>query len=173
MDTLVNDSSVEQGRSCFAMIAIWEASVLDSDQRLFDALYFRSEMCCEIFRFPTIREANDFMWQRYYYRHYANPSLYGVQPIPLPPSAQEGYELIHPYCPSEKDFEEGQRPLFVSQPVEETLPVAQPTFMGTMQCDVMANLPVCVVDNIGNQTQPTMNRSLMDPFWAIDAMNGF
>lgn len=140
----------------FVMITLYVVYVIKGDQELFEALYWllNDNPCvpCEIYRFPNLADANNFMFQRYHYRHFSQPKFYGIAPIPLPIAGE--YQLGHLNSPIIPESE--QIPVLISP-------------SNQMYTDEFSESIPSEAANIGmNVAQPVYNM-----LWAFDAMNGF
>ena len=130
----------------FAMISFNQAFIGRAKAELYNALYFRKYLFCEVAVFTNSDEAHYYVRQRYNANFLANPYLYGFAPMPLPSTSIEiGYNI------RANDFVE-----INSATVSENLPA-----VNDQQCSLFAK-PVVVQQNINDGL-----------FWAVDAMNGF
>ena len=131
----------------FAMISFNQAFIGRAKAELYNALYFRKYLFCEVAVFTNSDEAHYYVRQRYNANFLANPYLYGFAPMPLPSASTAiGYNI------RANDFVE-----INSDAVSENLLAT----INDQQCSLFAK-PVVVQQNINDGL-----------FWAVDAMNGF
>ena len=131
----------------FAMISFNQVFTGRAVAELYNALYFRKYLFCEVAVFSNSDEAHYYIQQRYNANFLANPYLYGFAPMPLPSASTAiGYNI------QANDFVE-----INSTAVSENLPAT----INDQQCSLFAK-PIVVQQNINDGL-----------FWAVDAMNGF
>lgn len=161
MNNVINDASLanaaanavaETKERYVAAITPCEAIITKGPQELFNALCFRQGAACEAFALETQEEANVLMHQRYPYRFYSNPLLYGRTPMGLP--ATGCFNLVDGQTCQEIQPNTAPVPLCsgsAAEPSMQPAPFIQPP-IGTfgMEAGAVAGI-----------------------FWSIDAMNGY
>ena len=146
------DSSVEE--IFLTMVSFNQCCVCRTKEELINALTYRHYSFCEVAVLSNAEEAHCYAQQRYHANFLANPYLYGYPPMPLPNTANTGYNIRG------ADFSE----INVAESVKQE------------QSDEK-NLPT-VLDSLSNisvqYSKPVSQQNVNDGlFWAIDAMNGF
>lgn len=136
------------------MVTFNQCCICRTREELRNALFYRHYPFCEVAVLSNAEEAHCYAQQRYHANFFANPYLYGYPPMPLPNTANTGYNVRG------ADFSEISLAANVQQhqPDEDNLPTV-PDFLPNIS--LQYSKPV---------SQTNINDGL---FWAIDAMNGF
>ena len=137
------------------MVSFNQVFIGRTAEELYNALYYRHYLFCEVAVLNTLEEAQYYAWQqRYYVNFLSNPYLYGFAPMPLPMmSNKSGYNIRG------RDFEEIPADTVQSTNSELfNIPAQQ--------------MPLC--SDSMSYDKPVLKENVNDRlYWAIDAMNGY